>query len=94
MKYGFLKRPKSKNWNNGNAKGRKTGLSRTGTIVRVQRNPEVDASPPPILDGNREYLAANCVVLAAAIFAEPWAKQWAEDLLPQARLLDGRTHRS
>jgi hypothetical protein len=37
-----------------------------------------------------EYLHANCVVLAAAVFAEPWAKSWAMDLLPAARQLDAR----
>jgi hypothetical protein len=37
-----------------------------------------------------EYLHANCVVLAAAVFARPWAKMWAMDLLPTARILDAR----
>jgi len=63
-------------------------------MMRVMRDTQLDSVPALPINANREYLAANCVVLAAAIFAQPWAKQWAEDLLPQARLLDGRTHRS
>jgi hypothetical protein len=46
--------------------------------------------PPAITRRDkREYLHANCVVLAAAIFG-PWAEQWARDLLPAARQLDAR----
>jgi hypothetical protein len=81
-------RPKGwgKNKGNGNAKNRKQGVART---TRLERD-LVEVIPPPTRGRKRDYLAANCVVLAAAIFAEPWAKQWAEDLLPGARRLDGR----
>ena len=89
MKYGFLKRPKSRNWKNGHAKARKTGLARTTKIERREADEYV---PAYVVDETKpkKYLAANCVVLAAAIFNQPWAKQWAEDLLPAARSLDGR----
>jgi hypothetical protein len=89
MKHGFLKRPKSRNWKNGHAKARKTGLARTTKIERIDAEEYV---PAYVADNSKskKYLAANCVVLAAAIFAKPWAKQWAEDLLPAARSLDGR----
>jgi ribosomal protein L15E len=91
MKYGFLKRPKSKNWKNSHAKKRKTGFSRRKGMMRVERDTQIDSALALAPNANREYLAANCVVLTAAIIAKPWAKQWAEDWLPQARLIDGRT---
>jgi hypothetical protein len=60
-------------------------------VARSTRYDRALDAPPPIRSGRKgDYLFANCVVLAAAIFAEPWAKQWAEDLLPAARQLDAR----
>lgn len=86
----FLGKVRPKGWGrkgapagNNRAAGRKQGRAFS---YRHERRDDV---PPPITRGNkRDYLHANCVVLAAAIFAEPWAKQWAEDLLPGARRLD------
>jgi hypothetical protein len=88
----FLGKIRAKGWGrkgapkgNARAAGRKQGRAFS---YRHERHDDV---PPPITRGRkREYLYANCVVLAAAIFAEPWAKQWAEDLLPAARQLDAR----
>jgi hypothetical protein len=76
---------KSRNRNNSHASGRKFGIARSTAIDRELLS---ELAPPLVKRG--DYLYANCVVLAAAIFAEPWAKQWAEDLLPQARILDWR----
>jgi hypothetical protein len=59
----------------------------------LQRIPKQVCEPmpePSFLLPDGEYMAANCVVLAAAIFAEPWANKWAQDLLPSARTLDAR----
>jgi hypothetical protein len=91
MKKGFLGRILPKGWKrkgapkgNSRAVGRKQGLAFS---TRFER--EHDAPPPMNLAGG-EYLHANCVVLAAAVFAEPWAKSWAMDLLPAARQLDAR----
>jgi hypothetical protein len=92
MKKGFLGRILPKGWKrkgapkgNSRAVGRKQGLAFS---TRFER--EHDAPPPMQLDGPRDYLHANCVVLAAAVFARPWAKMWAMDLLPTARILDAR----
>lgn len=60
-------------------------------MMRVMRDTQLDSVPALPINANREYLAANCVVLLAAIIKKPWAKQLAEDWLPQARLIDGRT---
>jgi hypothetical protein len=90
MKKGFLGRILPKGWKrkgapkgNNRAAGRKQGRAFSTRFDRI------DAPPPMILAGG-EYLHANCVVLAAAVFAEPWAKSWAMDLLPAARQLDAR----
>lgn len=76
-------KPKRKGWKNARAVGRKTRFP-SATV----RDRGVLPPPEPLPDG--AYFAANCVVLAAAIFSEPWAKQWAEDLLPSARQVDAR----
>ena len=90
----FLGKPLRKGWNtsgksahtgNKRAVGRRQGIARSTRFDR-----EVDAPPPIRRRGKRDYLYANCVVLAAAIFAEPWAEQWARELLPAARQLDAR----
>ena len=80
-------RPKGwgKNKGNGNAKNRKQGVARS---TRFERD-LVEVIPPPTRRGRRDYLFANCVVLAAAIFG-PSAQAWAESLLPAARQLDAR----
>jgi hypothetical protein len=70
---------------NNRAAGRKQGRAFSTRFDR-----EVDTPPPMKLRGKKDYLYANCVVLAAAVFAERWAKSWAEDLLPAARMLDAR----
>ena len=71
-------------WNKPRPKGWST--PRAFTIPTEMR--EREATPQPIKRG--EYLAANCVVLAAAIFNEPWAEEWARELLPHARQVDAR----
>ena len=92
----FLKQPLRKGWRNvrsnktrnqlnQHAAGRKHGYTRTSVEDRQLMS---ELAPPVVRRG--DYLYANCVVLAAAIFAEPWAKTWAEQLLPQARMLDWR----
>ncbi len=87
----FLGKVLPKGWGKGAPKGNKRATGRKQGVARSTRHDrEVDVPPPITRRGKREYLYANCVVLAAAIFAEPWAKQWAEDLLPGARRLDGR----
>ena len=80
-------RPKGwgKNKGNGNAKNRKQGVARS---TRFERD-LVEVIPPPTRRGKRDYLFANCVVLAAAVFG-PSAQAWAEDLLPAARQIDAR----
>ena len=80
-------RPKGwgKNKGNGNAKNRKRGVARTTRYDREL----VEVVPLPVLRGERDYLFANCVVLAAAIFG-PASQAWAESLLPAARQLDAR----
>ena len=88
----FLGKVRPKGWGKGAPKGNTRAAGRKTRrpfATRFDRADEV--VPLPIRCGRkRDYLYANCVVLAAAIFGEPWAKQWAEDLLPGARLLDGR----
>jgi DNA-binding IclR family transcriptional regulator len=92
----FLKKPLRKGWRNvrsnktrnklnAHAAGRKHGYTRTSAEDRQLMS---ELAPPVVKRG--DYLYANCVVLAAAIFAEPWAQDWAEQLLPQARMLDWR----
>jgi hypothetical protein len=90
----FLGKVRPKGWGKGAPKNNKRAAGRKQGIARSTRyDREVDV-PPPIQRGRkRDYLFANCVVLAAAIFAERWAKQWAEDLLPAARQLDARALR-
>ena len=74
-----------KNTNNGNAKGRKHGISRA---TRADRE-LVEFVPTPTSKRRGDYLFANCVVLAAAVFG-PSSRPWAEQLLPSARQLDAR----
>ncbi len=74
-----------KNAQNHHAKGRKHGIARATKQDRELVEFVPDASFRP--DG--EYLFANCVVLAAAVFG-PSARPWAEQLLPSARQLDAR----
>jgi len=90
-------KPKPKGWKNPRVVARpkpvaeapkryaRAGIARTTFEDRELMR---ELAPPMVRRG--DYLYANCVVLAAAIFAEPWAKEWAEDLLPQARMLDWR----
>jgi hypothetical protein len=89
----FLGKPLRKGWKtpgkgapagNKRAAGRKQGQALS---YRHERHEDV----PSLItrQGKRDYLHANCVVLAAAIFG-PWAEQWARDLLPAARQLDAR----
>lgn len=86
----FLRKPKPKGWKNPRVVERPKRYMRTGRARTTYDERELmkELAPPVVKRG--DYLYANCVVLAAAIFAEPWAKQWAEDLLPQARMLDWR----
>jgi hypothetical protein len=80
-------RPKgwSKNTKNSNAKGRKHGIARA---TRADRD-LVEFIPDSSFRPDGEYLYANCVVLAAAVFG-PMSRPWAEQLLPSARQLDAR----
>lgn len=86
----FLGKPRPKGWGknakNAHAKGRKTATRLRAT--RYDRERE-QVPPPPVHNGKRDYLFANCVVLAAAVFG-PSSQRWAEDLLPMARRLDAR----
>jgi hypothetical protein len=85
----MFRKPRPKGWgkntNNGNAKGRKHGIARA---TRADRG-LVELVPAPTSKGKGEYLYANCVVLAAAVFG-PSSRPWAEQLLPSARQLDAR----
>jgi hypothetical protein len=93
MKKTFLGKPQPKGWGkrgapkgNSRAAGRKQGRAFSTRYDRA-----VEAPPPPIRRGRkRDYLAANCVVLAAAIFGESWAEAWAREMLPMARQIDAR----
>jgi hypothetical protein len=87
----FLGKVRPKGWGKGAPKGNTRATGRKTSRPFATRHDRGEEVPPSITRrGKRDYLYANCVVLAAAIFAEPWAKQWAEDLLPGARRLDGR----
>lgn len=84
-----LNKPRRKGWKNVAPAKRervqyKTGFART---LPGERSLIGEMAPPPVRRG--EYLYANCVVLAAAVFG-PAAQRWAEDLLPAARLMDWR----
>lgn len=79
-----LNKPKPRNWRNVHAKGRKTTKPRTDYCERELMR---ELAPPVVRRG--DYLFANCVVLAAAVFGTR-ARRWAEELLPCARLLDWR----
>ena len=84
----MFNKPRPKGWvnrntNHANAKGRKHGISRATLAEREL----VEFVPPPTRSG--EYLFANCVVLAAAVFG-PMSRPWAEQMLPSARQLDAR----
>lgn len=69
-------------------KPRPKGWSTSRPFATTNERSEREAVPKAVKKG--EYLAANCVVLAAAIFSEPWAEQWARELLPHARQVDAR----
>jgi hypothetical protein len=71
-----------------NRKPRPKGWRTPRPFASTKERAEREEVAKPLFKG--DYLAANCVVLAAAIFNEPWAKQWAEDLLPHARQVDAR----
>jgi len=88
----FLGKPRPKGWGKGAPKGNKRAAGRKQGVARSTRyDRELEAPPPPIRRGRkRDYLFANCVVLAAAIFGERWAEAWARELLPAARQLDAR----
>lgn len=78
----FLGKPRPRNWGNAHATKRRTGKART------------DYAERQVMRGDRrrtkgDYLFANCVVLAAAVFGSS-AQRWAEDMLPMARQLDAR----
>jgi hypothetical protein len=85
----FLGKVRPKGWGKGAPKGNTRAAGRKqGRAFASLRSDEVR---PPIRRGRkREYLAANCVVLASAIFAEPWAEAWAREMLPMARQIDAR----
>ena len=84
-----LNKPRPKGWGknarNGHAKGRRQGVARS---MKHERD-LIEVVPPPISSGKRDYLFANCVVLAAAVFG-PSSQAWAESMLPSARQLDAR----
>lgn len=69
-------------------KPRPKGWSTPRPFATTKDQREREAAPQPIKRG--EYLAANCVVLAAAIFNESWAEEWAREMLPMARQVDAR----
>jgi len=84
----YLGKPRPLGWKKpGAPKGNKRAAGRKcrGAFSFKHERHDVGGAPA---DG--EYLFANCVVLAAAIFAQPWAQRWAEELLPAARKLDAR----
>ena len=72
-----------------NRKPRPKGWRTPRPFASTKERGEREEVAKPLRKG--EYLAANCVVLAAAIFNEGWAEEWAHDLLPAARQLDART---
>ena len=82
-----LNKPRPKGWGknarNGHAKGRRQGVARS---MKHERD-LIEVVPPPTRSG--DYLFANCVVLAAAVFG-PSSQAWAEAMLPAARQLDAR----
>ena len=91
MKKGFLGRVLPKGWGRkGAPKGNNRAAGRKSSRAFSTRFDRIDDAPPPMNLQGGDYLFANCVVLAAAVFAEPWAKTWAEELLPGARMLDAR----
>jgi hypothetical protein len=71
------------------SKPRPKGWRTPRPFASTKERTEREEVAKPLRKG--EYLAANCVVLAAAIFNEGWAEEWARDLLPAARQLDART---
>ena len=85
----MFNKPRPKGWgknaNNSNAKSRKHGIAR----ATKQDRELVEFVPAPTSKGRGDYLFANCVVLAAAVFG-PSSRPWAEQLLPSARQLDAR----
>jgi len=88
----FLGKPVPKGWGKrGAPKGNARAAGRKCRGAFSRKHERHEEMPPPIFRGRRrDYLYANCVVLAAAIFAEPWAEAWARELLPGARRLDAR----
>jgi hypothetical protein len=89
----FLGKPLRKGWKTpgkGAPAGNKRAAGRKqGRAFSYRHERHEDVAPLITRRGKRDYLHANCVVLAAAIFG-PWAEQWARDLLPAARQLDAR----
>jgi hypothetical protein len=85
----MFSKPRAKGWGknakNNHAKGRKHGISRATLADREL----VEFIPAPTRRGKGDYLYANCVVLAAAVFG-PMSRPWAEQMLPSARQLDAR----
>lgn len=69
-------------------KPRPKGWATPRPFASTKERSERDEVATPIFKG--DYLAANCVVLAAAIFNEGWAEEWARSLLPHARQVDAR----
>jgi len=93
MKKSFLGKPKRKGWGKrGAPKGNFRAAGRKqGRAFSTRHDRAVEAPPPPIKQGCKpDYLATQCVILAAAVFAEPWAEAWARELLPSARQIDAR----
>lgn len=90
----FLGKVRSKGWKTpgkGAPVGNKRAVGRRQGVARSTRyDRQLDVAPPIQRGRKRDYLYANCVVLAAAVFAEPWAETWARELLPAARQLDAR----
>ncbi len=88
----FLGKVRPKGWGRkGAPKGNKRAAGRKQGRAFATRHDRGEEVPPPIRRGRKgEYLAANCVLLAAAVFAEPWAEEWARGLLPSARQIDAR----
>ena len=86
----FLGKVRPKGWGKGAPKGNTRAAGRKQGRAFSYRHERHEHVPPMKLRGKKDYLYANCGVLAAAVFAEPWAERWARELLPAARQLDAR----